>query len=386
MKTVYLDNAATTHPKPELVYQAHDRFFRDGGSPGRSGHHLALAASKKMFDARMSLAELLGIDHPDRIVFTPGCTYSVNFALFGIAWNPGDIVLVSALEHNAVMRPLAALAKQRQIQVKIIPYSAEHVVDINQLQSLIAQYQPALCVIQEGSNVTGQRIDLAAIDRLCSSAGVPLMVDAAQTAGLFHTSLRSLSSVAYWCASGHKGLLGAAGSGVLYVKPGFDLAPLISGGTGSRSEHLDMPLHYPDRLEPGTQAGPAIAALGAGAAWLLTQDRVALSEHELSLTKLLISRLEGNEHVRVIAANAALRLPVVSFSIKHAQCSYVAEVLDREFGICVRSGLHCAVTAHDTLGTVEDGLVRVSFGHFNSVADVDLLCEGIAHVCNSLVR
>ncbi len=379
MKTVYLDNAATTHPKPENVYRAQDESFRRGGSPGRSAHHLSLEASRTVFDARVSVARLVGAASPERIIFTPGCTYSINWVLKGLRWQSGDIVCVSALEHNAVMRPLAQLTRSSGIRVTTIPYSRDHFVDLVAFRKLLEEQRPALCAIQEASNVTGQFVDLPAVDEICREANVPLLVDAAQTAGIFHGDLNALS-VSYWCASGHKGLLGAPGVGVLYVRPDLDLEPLVAGGTGSRSEDVEMPVHYPDRLEAGTPPAGAIAALGAGAEWLLQQNRQSLADHEVGLAREFIARMRSNERLNFIARDVAKRLAVVSFSVRGMDSGSVAEYLDHSYGICVRPGLHCAASAHRTLGTLESGLVRVSFGCFNTEEDLDMLCSALSEL------
>lgn len=361
------------------MYRAHDDYFRRGGSPGRGAHQLALAASTEVFNARLNVARLLQTTSPERVLFTPGCTYAINAALSGRAWQPGEIVLVSALEHNAVMRPLRVLEQKYGVIVHQIPYCAREVVAADELRRMLQECKPSLCAVLEASNVTGHLLNLPLIDAICKEANVSLLVDAAQSAGLFHAELADLS-VSYWCTAGHKGLMGAPGAGILYVANGVDLEPLIAGGTGSRSEQADMPQVFPDRHEAGTLPGACIAALGAGAAWLLEQDRSALAAHEVELVQEFVSRLRSQPRVIFSAPQAARHVGLVSFSIAGIDSAKVAEVLDREFGVCVRSGLHCAAAAHRTLGTLEQGLVRVSFGCFSTIDDVELACQGVSEL------
>lgn len=379
MATVYLDNAATSHPKPGSVYQASDEFLRQGGSAGRSAHHLSLECARRVFETRLQVAQLLNVKSADRVVFTPGCTASINMVLKGRNWSAGDVVLVSALEHNAVMRPLSQLVSTRGIKVVALPYSPGQIVNPLQLRQHIKDLKPTLCVLQEASNVTGEMLDLHDVDEVCHASGTNLLIDAAQSAGLYHAAPGE-TSIAYWCASGHKGLLGAAGVGVLYVRADLELDPLVAGGTGSRSESITMPASYPDHLEAGTAPGPAIAALGAGVSWLLEHDRKLLRETEQCLVSEFIERVSRLDSVQVVAATPRQRTATVSFGVASLDASAIADSLDRDYGICVRSGLHCAPSAHRTLGTLERGLVRVSFGPFSSMADVDAIGQALVEI------
>lgn len=380
MAIVYLDNAATSHPKPDSVYRASDEFLRHGGNAGRSAHQLSLECARRVFQARLQVAQLLNVSAAERIVFTPGCTAAINMVLKGLRWSAGDVVLVSALEHNAVIRPLSQIASTAGVKVVTIPYAPGRIVDPIDLRRIIREVRPTLCVLQEASNVTGEILDLHAVDEVCHAERTNLFIDAAQSAGLYHGDLGSTSAVAFWCTSGHKGLLGAAGVGVLYVRSDLDLEPLIAGGTGSRSESITMPGNYPDHLEAGTGPGPAIASLGAGVGWLLEGDRLALRETEQSLVREFIERVGKLASVRVIAPNAKQRTAVVSFDVASMDAAMIADTLDRNYAIAVRSGLHCAASAHRTLGTMERGLVRVSFGVFNTIEDVEVICEALGRI------
>lgn len=386
-KTIYFDNAATTFPKPEAVYTAADAYFRGAANPGRGAHSPAMASAGAVFETRVELAQLLGIKDASRLIFTPGCTYSINFALLGMQWNPGDVVLVSALEHNAVMRPLRWLEQTRGIQVRVLPYGAKGIIDLHSLIATMLETHPKLAVFAHGSNVTGELLDTRAVAAICGAHKVPLMLDAAQTAGRTTDSIEELG-VAVWCASGHKGLMGAPGVGLLYVSPTIELEPTIFGGTGSRSETTDMPTAFPDRLEPGSMPGPAIAALGAGARWLRETGVANVTAREHALANRFIEYAQKSEFIYVAGnrmAAPAAATSTVSFVIPGVGADQVAAQLDTEYGIAVRSGLHCAATAHESLGTLESGLVRASFGYFNTEDEVDELCKALLSIAHRAV-
>jgi cysteine desulfurase / selenocysteine lyase len=379
--TIYFDNAATSHPKPEEVYRAADSFLRAGGSPGRSAHELSVMASRRVFEARMKIAGFLGIKSPERLIFTPGCTQSINMVLNGIAFRKGDRVLVSSLEHNAVMRCLHKLKSEKCIEIIRLPYFPGQIFSEIELENQLKNARPALCVFLEASNVTGEVLDLSNVSRLCSLYETPLLVDAAQSAGVVQTRLDNLA-LTYWCASGHKGLFGVPGIGLLFVHPEADIAPLVYGGTGSHSQELSMPAVYPDRLEPGTMSGPAIAGLAAGVEFLERTGPDKIMAHEMDLCRSFLEWLKAQPDYRVVGTKARHRAPLVSFSIKGMDSNRVAELLDRDCGICVRSGLHCSASAHESLGTLESGLVRVSFSYFNTQKEVTTLCKALGHIAS----
>jgi cysteine desulfurase family protein len=380
MNEIYLDNAATSFPKPDSVCRNVDRALRDLGSAGRGAHKLALEASRLVFETRTAVGEFLGAS-PERIIFTPGCTYSINTVLKGLSWKEGDNVLVSSMEHNAVMRPLHQLQRQRRIKLIVAPYSPGEIVSADVLADQLRSTSPKLCVLTEGSNVTGEILNLQACADLCARSGVPLLVDAAQTAGRRQNALQH-EGIAFWAASAHKGLYGPSGIGLLYVNPRFDLEPLVAGGTGSASEQMIMPSAYPDHLEPGTMPVHAIAGLQAGLQFVLSTGIDKILEHEDALSRKFLRWC--NEHPALIRTfgntDAHDRLPVVSFHLHDMTCDRVADILDTEYGICVRPGLHCSALAHTTLGTLEQGTVRASFGFSTTADDIDKLCDALSQL------
>lgn len=374
---IYFDNAASTHPKPESVYDAADSAFRLGGSPGRAAHQLALAASKTVFEARLGLAEFFKIKDPQRLVFTPGCTYGINMVLQRFPFERGDLVLVSALEHNAVMRPLNFLQKSKGIEVQSVPYCPGQIVDPEQLRARILARRPRLCAFLEASNVSGEILNLRAVAGICAEFEIPLLVDAAQTAGAFNADL-DLDGISFWSTSGHKGLYGAPGLGLLYVADKFQLDPLVAGGTGSFSEGLEMPPVMPDRLEPGTMSAPSIGALRAGCAFVAEQGKASLVQHERELLGELLGFLSESQRFRVVGCKStAQKVGLLSFCLEGFDSSLLAEVLDRNYGICVRAGLHCAAAAHRTFGSEKGGLVRVSFSAFNKREELFVLFDAL---------
>lgn len=387
---IYFDNAATSFPKPNSVYSAHDNYLRSAGNPGRGSHDLAFNSARTIFETRISLAEFLGAGNAERIVFTPGCTYSINFVLQGLQLKPGDCVVTSALEHNAVMRILTQFEQSMDLKIVVAPYAQTGTVDPSTLAEILDAEKPRLCVFAEASNVTGERIPLESIAEICAARQVKLLVDAAQTAGSEENCLR-YSGITYWAAPGHKGLMGAPGAGVLFVREGEELAPLIGGGTGSSSETLSMPPAYPDHLEPGTLAGPAIAALGAGVDFVRKTGASAIAEHEHLLANAFREwcfsktwlKVAGNTFGNRRKAAPFECAPVVSIAHERLSPDRIADILNREDSIAVRPGLHCAARAHETLGTSKQGLLRISFGFFNTHDELSALCHALERI-NSL--
>lgn len=394
---IYMDNAATSYPKPEGVYTAADLYFRSAGNPGRGAHSLALNSAREIFEVREKVARFFKVQSPERLIFTPGCTYSLNMVLQGLAKpNPatgqspilsrGATVLISSLEHNALMRPLKALQAALDLKIVQLPYEPGKIFSVTELRRLLEETRPSLVATVHASNVTGEAIDIGSVAASCHVARTPLLIDAAQTAGREKQHLIH-PGISFWCASTHKGMFGQAGLGLLYVSREYDLAPLISGGTGSASEALQMPLVYPDRMEPGTLPGPAIAALGAGVDFIESIGADVILQQELRLSDAFISFLRSSNNIRVYSPGATNnsgsiipRVANVSFAVPGMTADQVVDALDKEFGIAARGGLHCAVSAHETLGTVREGLVRLSFGFSNTEAQVNELARAVHEI------
>lgn len=367
MKTLYLDNAATSWPKPPEVPAAVRReIVHGGGNPGRSGHRKSIEAGRVVLRCRELLAELLGVHDPSHIVFTKNATEALNIVLQGILRDGGRIV-TTGMEHNSVLRPLRAL-ERAGIVVEQAAADRDGRVDTADIVRRITP-RTRLVIVTHGSNVTGAVNDVAAVGAACRDRGVPFLVDAAQTAGCVPIDLRELP-VDYLAFSGHKGLLGPQGTGGLYVRDETLLPPLLRGGTGSLSDREEQPDFLPDRYESGTLNVPGLAGLAAGAAHLLRRGVQSVHEHDARLRAALLDVLSRNPRVRVFGPAAGPCTGVVSVLIEGMSPSTIGEELERRFGILTRIGLHCAPGAHRTIGTFPDGTVRLSWGPFTSDRDI----------------
>ncbi|MBN2578735.1 MAG: aminotransferase class V-fold PLP-dependent enzyme [Pirellulales bacterium] len=370
-KIVYFDNAATSYPKPEEVYRAVDHFQREiGASPGRSAHRLAVAAGRVVLDARERLARLFGVGNSSRVVLTPNCTEALNLAIKG-SLRAGDHVVCSSVEHNSVMRPLRRLAADGVVELTVVPCSPE-----GRLSPAVVQKQlrpnTRLVVVTQASNVLGTIQPVAEIGKITRKRGILLLVDAAQSAGCIPIDLPA-SGIDLLAFSGHKGLLGPSGTGGLVIGEDVDLLSLKEGGTGSRSQHEIQPLHLPDRYESGTLNGPGIAGLSAALAWLEAQGVAALMRRLRELTAALLGELAAVPGVTVYGPrDPKKQTAVVSFTMAGKDVAAVAATLDQRFGILTRAGLHCAPSAHKTIGTLRrtGGTVRASLGPFNTTEQV----------------
>jgi len=380
----YLDHGATSFPKAPGVTDAVGRFLtEEAGNPGRGGHRLAVAAARAIELARQRVASLLGAD-PERTLLGPGATFWINSVLQG--WlGPGDRVVLSALEHNAVMRPLRRLERRLGLELVVAEGAPSTGVPSSDEAALLVAAAPTrLVVLCHASNVSGAVLPVAEI--AAAVAPVPVLVDGAQTAGNLPIDFAALGAAAFAC-SGHKGLLGPPGVGVLLLADGVELEPLVCGGTGSRSESEEMPEWLPDRLEAGTPNGPGIAGLGAACAWLADRTVEAVRDREQRLTRRAADGLAGIPGARLHGRDGATpQVGILSFTVTGVDSGELAAWLDRERGILLRAGLHCAPAAHRRLGTFPDGTVRAGFGPFSTEEDVDCLVEAVRHAASSGVR
>ena len=378
---IYLDNAATSWPKPDCVHQAMSAFMRDvGASPGRSGHHLAVAAECVRFGAREALGTLFGVSDPMRVIFTLNATEALNLVIAGLL-PPGAHAVTTSLEHNSVMRPLRA-AEQRGAAVSLVPGRPDGTLDPEAFEEHLRP-ETRLIVVNHASNVCGTVLPIRAIGAIARRRGIPFLVDAAQTAGCWPIHLPD-DNVDLLVFSGHKGLLGPSGTGGLVINDQFDvstLPPLMYGGTGSRSEHETQPDCLPDKYESGTPNIVGLAGLAAGVRYLLERTVEQTRDHEQNLTRRLIDGLGNIAGVRIVGTGDARRqTSAVCFTVDGLSCSDVAHDLDERFGIMCRPGLHCAPRAHRTLGTWPEGTVRFGLGAFCTEAEVEQALEAVARL------
>ncbi|MGE5589936.1 MAG: aminotransferase class V-fold PLP-dependent enzyme [Bacillota bacterium] len=386
MTQIYLDNAATTNPKAPGVVEAVSRSLTEwNGNPGHGGHRLSVQAARVVEEARLAAASLLGISDDSRLAFTLNATDSLNLVLQSFL-RPGARVITSSFEHNAVWRPLHQLRSQGVQFYAVPPGRAgwrREPFDLTAYRSALAA-GASLVALTHASNVTGQMLPLADIVAEAHRLGVPVLVDASQTAGHLPLDVDGLG-IDFLACSAHKGLLGPQGVGLLYVRPGLDLAPLRLGGTGGNSESPEPPDEMPERLEAGTLNGPGIAGLGAAAGWLLEQGLDTVEVRQWALAEDLRLGLEDVPGLSLYVGEG-VRLPVASLRLEGWSPAALEAALDEEFGCLTRAGLHCAPQAHRTIGTFPTGTLRVSLGVFSTSADIAALVQALRSLSASGVR
>lgn len=379
MKTIYLDNAATSFPKPEAMLEAMTAYQQAvGANPGRSGHGLSIDAGRIFYETRETLARLFHIEDPLRIALTKNSTEALNIALQG-GLRPGDHVITSGMEHNSVMRPLRFLESQG-VRVSVIPCSPRGELDPEDIKKAIC---PAtkMVVMTHASNVTGTILPVEAVGAIIREKGdILFCVDAAQTAGALPIDVQKMK-IDLLAFTGHKSLYGPQGTGGLYIRKGLEkkITPLMMGGTGSRSEFEAQPDFMPDKYESGTPNTIGFAGLGAGATYLTGQTIEGIRAKEEQLTRRFLERLEAfKDQVTVYGlSDAARQTAVISFNVKNISPSDAAMFFEEKFGILCRPGLHCAPAAHRTIGTFPQGTVRFSFGFFNTSREVDRAAKAV---------
>ncbi|MCZ7574248.1 MAG: aminotransferase class V-fold PLP-dependent enzyme [Ardenticatenaceae bacterium] len=366
---IYFDYAATSWPKPAAVRTAlNDYFGEAGGNPGRSGHQMSIAAARVVLEAREAVARLFNVSDPGRIVFTKNATEALNLAIYGLL-RPGDHVVTSSLEHNSVMRPLRHLEAQG-VEVTVVACSPAGLLDSNDVRHALRP-DTRLLVTTHGSNVVGTLLPIGELAAVAHERGVPYLVDTAQTAGSIPIDVEALG-VDLLAFTGHKGLLGLTGTGGLYVRDGLGLQPLMRGGTGSDSALEFQPDFMPDIYESGTLNVAGLAGLAAGVRFLCEIGIESVAAHERELVARFLAGAAEIPGLSLYGPeDPAQRCGVVSFNIAGLVPSEVSTILDRPFGIMSRPGLHCAPSAHRTLGTFPTGTVRFSVGWFNTSAEID---------------
>jgi cysteine desulfurase family protein len=382
---IYLDNAATTWPKPEPVYAAVERALRELGAPaGRSAYREAAEVERLVESARLHVAQFVGAVEPWRIIFTANGTDSLNLAIHGIL-RPGDHVVTSVVEHNSVLRPLRELQESGRISVTHVPCDGQGIVDPDEIARAVV---PAtrLIVLTHASNVTGAIQPVAEVGGVAKQYGVFYLIDAAQSLGSLPVSVEQLGC-SLLAAPGHKGLLGPLGTGILYIAPGVEsqLRTVRQGGTGTQSEDDRQPGSLPDAYESGSPNVPGIVGLGAGVRWLQEAIAEGLAKREERLRATLIEGLRSINRVKVHGpANAERQTSVVSVTIDGYDPQEVASMLDAAYGIQLRSGLHCAPRMHASLGTLDrGGTARFSLGPFNTEVQIATSISAVAELATS---
>lgn len=377
----YLDNAATTWPKPEVVYQTLDGSFRNMFSPKRGTATASSSGADRLMSARETLASLINAPDAKNIVFTNGCTHALNLALQAFPWQAGDEVVISAIEHHALSRPIRKMVRERDIQFHAVPYTDDMPFDLAAYEELLAS-RPNIKLVAttHASNVIGSVLPVSAIGRLAHQYGKPYLVDAAQSAGVLPLDVQA-AHIDLMALPGHKSLYGPPGVGALYVSERLQLNTFMEGGTGNDSGKHAMAAHVPDGLEVGTIPLPQILAFAEGVRWVQETGIEAIHRHETQLLARLLDELKAIDGLTIYGHQRPQdKTPVVSFNLRGWKPKGLGQTLHDEYGIALRAGYHCAPMAHEAIGTLdgaEGGTVRASIGYFTKEDDVLALAHAL---------
>jgi len=381
---VYFDNAATSYPKPECVYTAVEEFMRRGGaSPGRGSYPRAQESERIVLRLRSALARLLGVQDPARIILTFNSTDALNLALKG--WlRRGDHVVLTDLEHNAVLRPLWALRGSRRIELTVVNASSHGEVNPDDVARAVTP-RTRLIVCVHASNVLGTVQPIAEIACRAHERGIPILVDGSQSAGALPLNIEDLG-IDMFAFTGHKSLLGLPGTGGLFLRHGLELIPLREGGTGSHSEELHQPASSPERYEAGTPNILGLAGLLAGVEFLLQTGVQRIRAREIELTRRLMEKLREIEGLTIHGPDAEAKTGITSISFDALEPAEAGQILGKKFGIMVRTGIHCAPLTHAILGTQGRGTVRFSVGWANTAEQVDFAAKAVREIATAVYR
>lgn len=367
---IYLDNAATSFPKPKgMACAMSEHMLSWCGNPGRSGHILSQKTAEAIYETRLELAELLQIENPERIMFTQNTTAALNQAILG-SLKKGDHVITTAMEHNSVLRPIVASGAQ----YTIVPCGADGMLDITKVREAIRP-NTRLMVCTQASNVTGTIMPIKALSQLCRKSRILFLVDAAQSAGHMPISADGIDMLA---APGHKGLLGPMGTGFLYAAEHVKLQPVMYGGTGTMSKELTPVPEFPESYETGTVNAPGIVGLGYSVRWLRETGIEKIYDRQMELIRAFDECLRNMPGVKVYGPEVYRnKLGITAFNVQGRDCEEVASLLNDDFGIAVRAGFHCAGLAHKTIGTWDTGAVRVSVGSFTTMRQIQYAADAV---------
>ena len=371
---IYMDNAATTMHKPQEVIDAVVNAMNSMGNAGRGASEAALSASRVIYDTRDRVAELFGAEDARRIAFTSNSTESLNIAIKG-SLNPGDHVITTVLEHNSVLRPLYEMEKNG-VELSIIRCDEKGMPDISQMEASIKE-NTKMIICTNGSNLTGNYVDVSVIGKMAHAHGLMFVVDASQTAGVFPINVQKMN-IDILCFTGHKGLLAPQGTGGIYVKEGIELRPLKTGGSGIQTYSKEHPVQMPTALEAGTLNGHGIAGLHAALGYLKKEGIDNIRRKEQKLMWRFYNGVKDIPGVKIYGDYSQKeRCAIVTLNIGDYDSSEVSDELLMEYNISTRSRGHCAPLMHKALGTVEQGAVRFSFSHYNTEEEVDAAVRAI---------
>lgn len=371
---IYMDNAATTMQKPKEVVQAVAAAMESMGNAGRGAHGASLSASRTVYDTRELLCRFFNGTSPRQIVFTANSTESLNIAIKGVL-NPGDHVVTTVMEHNSVLRPLYEMEK-KGVELTFVKTDERGVMDLADLEAAIRPDTKAI-VCTNGSNLTGNYVDVEAVGAVAAKYNVLFIVDASQTAGVFPIDVQKMH-IDILCFTGHKSLLGPQGTGGMYVREGLEVRPLLSGGSGVQTYSKTHPKEMPTALEAGTLNGHGIAGLHAAVEYLMAEGIDKIRTREQELMWRFYEGVKDISNVKVYGDfTTKNRCPIVTLNIGEYDSSEVGDALLMDYDISIRPGAHCAPLMHEALGTVGQGAVRFSFSHYNTEEEVDTAIRAI---------
>ena len=374
---IYLDNAATSYPKPRgMVAAMEECILKYCGNPGRSGHSMSMKTGEEVYHARRKIASLFGIKQPERLVFTQNTTEALNMGLKGVLQS-GDHVITTTMEHNSVLRPLKALEK-RGVSQSVIRADREGYIKASEIEKAIRK-DTKLIAITAASNVTGTRMPIEEIGELARRRGILFLVDGAQGAGSMAIDVEKMH-IDMLAFPGHKGLLGPQGTGALYVSPEIRLKHIMEGGTGTDSKSRFQPCEFPEGYEAGTINAPAIIGLGYSAEFVEKIGPEVIGKYEEELIGWLDERLDEMDFVKRYGPDACRKTGISLINIRGVGAEEVTSILSSKYGIAVRGGYHCAGLAHKTIGTWDEGAVRISAGPFNTRKDMEKLVDAIKEI------
>lgn len=379
---IYLDNAATTFPKPECVYEAMDKFLREkGANPGRAGHRMSVEAEQEIEKARFTVAGFLGVKSPERLVFTFNATDALNMGIKGLLCK-GDHVITSKLEHNSVSRPLSGLEKQGAITVTRVENSDDGFISPDDIRKAV-RLNTKLIVCTHSSNVLGTIQPIREIGEVARERDIVFMVDAAQTVGVCDIDVEE-QHIDMLAFTGHKGPFGPTGSGGLYVGKNVKLRAWREGGTGFEPESISQPDTLPFQLESGTPNSVGIVGLRTGIEFCIKEGIETIRQHERKLALRLVSALESDDRFGIYGnVDEDRKVGIVSINIKGLKSGEVGAILDNTFNIAVRPGLHCAPYTHQRIETFPEGTIRLSPGYFNTMEEIEETVSGLKKIADT---
>ncbi|MDP4181759.1 MAG: aminotransferase class V-fold PLP-dependent enzyme [Bacillota bacterium] len=379
---IYLDNAATSFPKPDSVYDEMQKCMKEyGANPGRGGHAMSIRASMEVMRVRESLGSFFNIKNPMQICFTKNATEALNIGICGFL-KDGDHVITTSMEHNSVIRPIKTLERDRGIEISIIPCNDFGEIDVNDIKKQI-KTNTKLIISTFSSNVNGIVMPVTEIGNLARENGLVFLLDASQGAGSFEIDVEKMR-IDIMAFPGHKGLMGPQGTGGLYINEELSLLPVLYGGTGSHSEIIYQPEMMPDKMESGTLNTPGIIGLGAGIDYIKSIGIGNVKKKKYELVERLHTGIEELKGIKLYSKNSIdMNSGIVAMNFDDIDSTEISYVLDKVYGIATRAGLHCSLLAHQTFGTVKSGIVRFSVGIFNTNDEIDATINALKEISTS---